>query len=81
VTKFLNLASKVLAVIGVLTLMYAGSGIQKSKADYPAGTPLRCYAVTAATCSGPPDIFCPIGENCRRGTSRCSDPGGWCCCY
>jgi hypothetical protein len=32
VTRFLNLASEALAVIGVLTLMYTASGLQEAKA-------------------------------------------------
>jgi len=46
-TRFLNLASKALAVVGVLTLMWTAGGMQSAKADdYADKTPpgaFNCY--------------------------------------
>lgn len=61
--RFLNVASKALAVIGVLTLMYAASEVQQAKAQ---PNPMDCRAVVVPngplqgwfTCNG---TVCPTG--------------------
>lgn len=58
-TRFLNLASKALAVIGVLTLMWTAGGMQSAKADPdPSPYPLfTCFVIPIGT----PPTACKFG--------------------
>lgn len=75
-TNFLDLASKALAVIGVLSLMYAGSVTPQAKADLPGWVPGRCY-VNNGVCSG--TICEPLKCCCWDHGPWSNDNGSWCC--
>ena len=79
-TRFLNLASKALAVVGVLTLMWTAGGMQQASAADGTGR-LDCKVATPATT--PPSCsygFCPIFQCCCN-TPYYDDthPAGYCC--
>jgi hypothetical protein len=73
-TRFLNLASKALAVFGVLTLIFAGSGMQQAKAfgftiviphwvfcgyvEATPGNPAHCNGV---------NVTCGLNATCSKG--------------
>jgi hypothetical protein len=63
--RFLNLASKALAVVGVVTLMWTASGMQEAKAQ-PA--PAACTVVPGS--NGPGWWACSPG-NCLSPTDSC----------
>jgi hypothetical protein len=76
--KFLNLASKALALGGLLTLMYATSGIQRFSGQEVSAAPkisFFCQATNATACEG---SFCFPGK-CNN-TPFTNDSGLlWCC--
>jgi hypothetical protein len=75
-TRLLDLASKALAVIGVLTLMYAGNGMQQAKADLPWYVPDRCY-VAGQYCFG---FWCEPARCCCYILGPITDNTGTHCC-
>ena len=78
--RLLELASKALAVIGVLTLLYTGTGTQQAKADLPPWTPGRSFILTLNNkdlCIGG---LCEILKCCCNRHGPWSDDNGkWCC--
>ncbi len=87
--RFLKLASKALAVVGVLTLMYVASAMQQAKAQ---PQPPSCVPVWAVINGEPGWITC-TGTTCPpEGPPRCcktprflggddTDLANWSCCY
>lgn len=79
-TRFLTLASKALAVIGVLTLMWTAGGMQTAKADpNPGGEPTQfwpCYD-SGTLCRGD---LCFIGHCATDKPPATDDSGARYCC-
>jgi hypothetical protein len=83
-TRFLDLASKALAVVGVLTLMYTASVTQEAKAQAPP--PPKCKVVPVVidgdprpfiTCNGKD---CTVPLACKLNITPSFVNGQWTCC-
>lgn len=75
-TRYLSLASKALAVVGVLTLMWTAGGMQSAKADPPLPEyVLDCYVKNPNACGG---WLCPAFTFCCN-VPYGNDSGMHCC--
>ena len=78
-TKILEHASRVLAIMGIALIVWTGMGAQSAKASAEQGPGLNCWpfdALMRAVCVG---WFCPPFTGYRAGSM--GDDNGYYCCW